>query len=132
MRNRIVVIRILLLLLLPPASGCGVFAVRDETDAAVEAWRVRTGETDPCRIDAMQHCVAASSTAAACGHDCALLLGLMLEWQQEDGDPMDLHNNAAGAGCAAAISDEPGDAVDCCEALLNAAPPMLRLDGRCE
>lgn len=118
--------------MLLPVSGCGVFDVRQQADAAVEAWRLRTGETDPCRIDAMQHCVAASATAASCGHDCALLLGLLLELQQEDGDPMDLNNNAAGAGCAAAIGDEPGDAVDCCEALLNADPPMLQLDGRCE
>ncbi len=113
-------------------SGCGVVDVRDDANAAVDAWTLQTGETDPCRIDAMQHCIGASATAASVGPPLALLLGQLLELQQGDGDPMDLHNNEAGAGCAMPITDEPGGAVDCCEALLNAAPPLLRTDGRCD
>ncbi|MBN2563866.1 MAG: hypothetical protein JXQ75_23370 [Phycisphaerae bacterium] len=113
-------------------SGCGVFDVRADTDAAVEAWAQRTGETDPCRIDAMQHCVGASATAASYGPHWALLLGQLLELQQGDGDPMDLHNNEAGANCAVPITGESAGAVACCEDMLNADPPLLRTDGRCE
>lgn len=109
-------------------SGCGVLDVRAETDAAVVVWSQRTGETDPCRIDAMQHCVGASATAASLGPHLALLLGQLLELQQGDGDPMDLHNNEAGANCAVPVTD----AVACCEDMLNAEPPQLRTDGRCE
>jgi hypothetical protein len=113
-------------------SGCGVFDVRADTDAAIEAWAQRTGETDPCRLDAMQHCVGAAATAASVGPDWALLLGQLLEAQQGDADPMDLHNNEAGASCATPITDDPDGAVACCEELLNADLPLLRLDGRCQ
>lgn len=113
-------------------SGCNVFSVRADADAAVAAWARRTGETDPCRIDAMQHCVGASAVAASYGPDWAVFLGQLLEFQQDDGDPMDLHNNGAGADCAQAITAEPGGAVSCCEDMLDAAPPLLRTDGRCE
>lgn len=113
-------------------SGCGVLDVRADADAAVEAWVRDTGETDPCRIDAMQHCVGASVAAAAYGPHWALLLGQLLELQQGDGDPMDLHNNEAGVNCAAAITGESGGAVACCEDMLNAHPSPLRTDGRCE
>lgn len=109
-------------------SGCGVLDVRADTDAAVAAWAQRTGETDPCKIDAMQHCVGASATAASLGPHLALLLGQLLELQQGDGDPMDLHNNEAGANCAVPLTD----AVACCEDILNAAPSPLRTDGRCQ
>lgn len=113
-------------------AGCGVLDVRDDANAAVEAWAQRAGEADSCRIDAMQHCVAASATAAAVGPQWALLLGQLWELQQGDGDPMDLHNNEAGAGCAAPITGELGGAIACCEDLLNADPPLLRTDGRCQ
>lgn len=113
-------------------SGCGVLDVRADADAAVEAWAQRTGETHPCRIDAMQHCVGASVATASYGPDLALLLGQLLELQQGDGDPMDLHNNQAGAHCAVPITGEPGGAVDCCEDMLNRQPSLLRTDGRCQ
>jgi len=112
--------------------GCGVVDVRDDANAAVDAWALRTSETDPCRIDAMQHCVGASIAAAAYGPPWALLLGQLLELQQGDWDPMDLHNNEAGTHCAAAITGEPGGAVACCEDMLNADPSPLRTDGRCQ
>jgi hypothetical protein len=113
-------------------SGCGVFDVLADTDAAVEAWVQRTGETDPCRIDAMQHCMGASATAASYGPHWTLLLGRLLELQQGDNDPMDLHNNEAGTNCAVPITGEPGGAAACCEDMLNADPSLLRTDGRCE
>lgn len=112
-------------------SGCDVLDVRAETDAAIDAWAGQTGESDPCRLDAMQHCVGASATAASVGPQWAVLLGQLLEAQQGDGDPMDLHNNAAGADCAAFITDNEGGAIGCCEAMLNADPPLLQTDGRC-
>ncbi len=113
-------------------SCCGVLDVRDDANAAVDAWEQQTGETDPCRIDAMQHCIGGSATAATVGPQWALLLGQLLELQQGDGDPMDLHNNEAGANCAAPITGEAGGAVACCEEMLNADPPLLRTDGRCQ
>jgi len=109
-------------------SGCGVLDVRADADAAVAAWAQHTGETDPCKIDAMQHCVGASATAASLGPHLALLLGQLLELQQGDGDPMDLHNNEAGANCAVSITD----AVICCEGMLNTVPSLLRTEGLCE
>ncbi len=113
-------------------SGCKVFSVRADADAAVAAWAQRSGETDPCRFDAMQHCVGASGVAASYGPDWAVFLGQLWEFQQDDGDPMDLHNNEAGADCARAITSEPSGAVSCCENMLDAEPPLLRTDGRCE
>ncbi len=134
MRNaRTMLIRVLVSATLAAfLSGCGLFDVRADTDAAVEAWAQRTGEADPCRLDAMQHCVGASTTTASVGPDWALLLGQLWEAQQRDADPMDLHNNEAGAGCATPITGEPDGAIACCEDMLNAEPPMLRLNGRCQ
>jgi hypothetical protein len=109
-----------------------VFDVVEYAEVAVEAWGQRSGETDPCRLDAMQHCVGASAAAASYGPCAAVLLGQLFEVQQGDGDPMDLYNNEAGANCAAPITGEAGGAVACCEAMLNADPPLLRTDGRCE
>ncbi len=113
-------------------SGCGVLAVRDDANAAVDAWAQQAGETDPCRIDAMQHCIGGSAAAASIGPQWAVLLGQLLELQQGDGDPMDLHNNEAGADCAAPITGAPGGAVACCEDMLNADPSPLRSDGPCQ
>jgi hypothetical protein len=112
-------------------AGCGILQIPREATAAVEEWRDRTGDVDPCRVNAMQHCVAASATAAVCGAPCAVALGRLLEIVQDDGDPMDLHNNAAGADCAAQIAGDDADAVGCCEHLLNAAPSGLSLSGFC-
>lgn len=114
-----------------PCGGCGILQLPREATAAIEEWRDRTGDADPCRFNAMQHCVAASATAAACGAPCAVALGRLLEIAQNDGDPMDLHNNAAGADCAAPIAGDDADAVACCEQLLNATPSGLSLSGSC-
>ncbi len=113
-------------------SGCGVLAVPDQAIIAVAAWSQTTGESEGCRINAMQHCVAASAVSAQCGPACAVLLGRLLEIRQLDGDPMDLHNNEAGADCGLAIEGDPDNAITCCEELLNSDPPKLRTDGRCD
>lgn len=99
---------------------------------AVQAWSAQNAETDKCRVNAMQHCVAASAVAAECGPSCAVILGVLLEIRQIDGDPMDLHNNHKGAQCGFAIGGIPDDAIACCEELLNSDPPSLRTDGRCD
>ena len=69
-------------------AGCGVLAIPGEATDAVDAWRDRTGETDPCRYDAMQHCVGGSAAGAACGRNCAILLGQLLEIAQNDAAKM--------------------------------------------
>ncbi len=113
-------------------TGCGVFGVPADANRAVDAWKERTGETDPCRIDAMQHCVGGSAASAACGPLCAALLGEALEAFENDGDPADLFNNNAGIGCGRRIDGTAQGAVACCEALLDAVPSGLDLSGRCE
>ena len=118
--------------LLAVLSGCGVFEVPDRAIAAVNAWKEQTSESDPCRVNAMQHCVAASAVADQCGETCAVVLGALLELRQLDGDPMDFHNNRAGSRCAAPIGEASGGAIDCCEKLLNSDPPSLRTDGKCQ
>ena len=119
-------------------AGCGVFNVPDDAKRAVADWRERAGETDPCRIDAMEHCVGGSAAAAECGSACAVLLGQLLELRQSDGNAMDLLNNQAGASrcqlpifTAASLTPNDGDAVGCCEILLNQTPPLLELGGPC-
>jgi hypothetical protein len=114
-----------------PVTGCGVFEVPDEAIAAVDEWERLKGENDPCRVNAMEHCVAASAVAEQCGDSCALILGLLLEIRQGDADPMDFHNNRAGAGCAKPIETGGGGAIACCEELLDAQPSALRTDGKC-
>jgi len=113
-------------------TGCGVLDIPDEAIEAVMAWKEQTGETDICRVNAMQHCVAASAVSDECGVTCAVLLGALLELRQLDGDPMDFHNNRAGAGCSAPIADGADGAVQCCQGLLNARPSALRTDGKCD
>jgi len=112
-------------------SGCGVFTVPREASEAAAQWRDEREETDPCRFDAMEHCVGGSGAAAACGRSCAILLGRLLELYQRDGNAMDLFNNAAGAGCALPIGTSSDGAVACCEALLNSTPSGLVTDGPC-
>jgi len=120
-------------------SSCGVLDLPDDARRAVADWRDRNGETDPCRIDAMEHCVGGSAAAAACGPECAILLGQLLEQRQGDGNAMDLHNNEAGATrCGlpiladnAGVDSEIVDAVGCCERLLRSEPSELRIDGPC-
>ncbi|MEK6677560.1 MAG: hypothetical protein AABZ47_18140 [Planctomycetota bacterium] len=112
-------------------SGCGVLNIPEEATVAINEWADREGETDPCRIDAMQHCVGASATASECGQPCALLLGSLLELSQGDGDPMDFHNNEAGAACQQQLTDSDTGAIACCQDLLIQTPSALQLDGRC-
>ena len=116
------------------AGGCDVLDVRPEADAAVADWAAATGETDACRLDAMQHCVGAALAARRFGPGAAVLLGMLNELDQADFDPMDLHNNQAGVGCAGESAEMAGAAgsTTCCAELLNADPPSLRTDGRCE
>ncbi len=118
----------LLILFLP---GCGLGNVVSDADVAVTKWATQNGEVDACRLDAMQHCVGASAAAAICGRNCALLLGDLLEFRQDDGNAMDLANNEAGAGCALPVDGVDAGAVFCCEMLLNAESPGLVIDGPC-
>ena len=105
---------------------------RPPTTDAINDWKARTGETDPCRIDAMQHCVGSSALTDSCGVWCAAFLGYAQEVEQGDGDQMDLDNNAAGRDCGKAITGGADGAVACCEAKLNADPPGLNLTGNCQ
>jgi hypothetical protein len=113
------------------ACACGpcVYAndPRDTANAAVQDWINATGETDLCRIDAMQHCVGAALLSGDCGATCAVCAGEINEFLQGDGDPMDYANNEAGAGCA---TQDPVAAVTCCEDKLHSG--QLVLVGNCE
>lgn len=131
-RYRFSTCRLVLLGIAAATAGCGVFTVPADANNAVNAWKQRTGETDPCRIDAMQHCIGGSAASAACGPLCAGLLGYAVELVENDGDPMDLFNNNAGIGCARPIDGTQDGAVSCCEALLDAEPSGLDLSGRCQ
>jgi hypothetical protein len=112
-------------------TGCGLPSVVTDADAVVADWARDRSEVDPCRIDAMQHCVGASAAAAVCGRYCAVVLGDILEIQQSDGNAMDRANNAVGAGCGRAITGIADGAVACCELLLDADPPGLVTEGPC-
>ncbi len=133
------IVRLLIAASVSGAAGCGVLDVPDVARQAVADWCDRNGETDPCRIDAMEHCVGGSAAAAACGPGCAILLGRLLEERQGDGNAMDLHNNEAGAmSCGlpilaedARVGMETVDAIACCELLLDHVPSGLQLDGPC-
>jgi hypothetical protein len=113
---------------------------RDTAIASVEQWAARADKSDPCRINAMEHCVAAALLAGDCGDQCAIWAGEVLEALQRDGDPMDTHNNRRGAQCEAAEAAEDDDgmddgglgpdaAIDCCTAMLENGD--LRTNGRC-
>jgi len=78
---------------------------REEANDAVQGWINATGQTDSCRIDAMQHCVGAALVAYDCGWMCALCAGDLQELWQGDWDPMDYANNEAGVQCPSATSD---------------------------
>lgn len=120
-------------------TGCGVLAVPDAARQAVEDWRIRSQEVDPCRVDAMEHCVGGSAAAWSCGSLCAIVLGRLLEIRQNDGNAMDLANNQLGAEeCGLPIlAGDPApdgvgaDAVSCCETLLNQPDGALVTDGPC-
>ncbi len=109
---------------------CGACAVihdpRATADAAINQWQGDNDETDACRVDAMQHCVAAAMLASDCGPACSVFAGDVNEWLQDDGDPMDTHNNKQGSQCDAADTDA---AVACCQDLLDTG--KLRTDGKC-
>ncbi len=124
--------------LLAGTAGCGFADIllcgsctvshdpRATTNAAINQWQDENDETDACRADAMQHCVAAAMLASDCGPACSIFAGDINEWLQNDGDPMDTHNNQQGSQCDAADTDA---AVACCQNLLDA--DELRTDGHC-
>lgn len=117
--------------------GCGIplacapCALRnDPRENALDevwSWAGRTGETDSCRINAMQHCIAAAVLADDCGSRCAVWAGEILEILQGDGDPMDKHNNEQGSQCNGSMDNI---AIRCCEDMLDAGG--LRTDGSCD
>ena len=116
--------------------GCGIPIVcmpcalqndpRDNTLSEVGSWADGMNETDSCRINAMQHCVAAAMLADDCGVSCAVWVGEVLEILQGDGDSMDIHNNEQGSQCNSSMVT---DTIACCDALLDVGG--LRTDGDC-
>ena len=104
-----------------PVGAVGV------SDGAVADWVSSQLQTDSCQRDAMQHCIAASLLASDCDVSCALWAGVVNEQLQDDGDPMDLHNNRQGTTCQ---RNSACQAVACCEQRLESG--QLRTDGRCQ
>lgn len=113
------------------ALACAPCALRNDPHENVPnevwSWAGRTGETDSCRINAMQHCVAAAVLADDCGSRCAVWAGETLEILQRDGAPMDEHNNEQGSQCN---GSRDNIAIECCAGLL--ATGALRMDGSCD
>ena len=91
----------------------------------LNSWMNETGNTNLCDIDAMQHCLGGALAGKKCGETCARIAGILLELQQLDFDPVDLHNNEEGAKCGSAP-----DIVACCEDKLK--NDELRDDGKCQ
>ena len=119
------------------STGCGVglaclpCTIRNDpratTDEAVARWAQARDDSDPCRLDAMQHCVAAALLANRCEPACAIWAGQINERLQRDGDPMDFHNNEQGADCE---GESVSVAVACCEQRLDAG--ALGIEGTCQ
>lgn len=100
---------------------------REAGNNAIQGWINMTGETDLCRIDAMQHCVGAALVAYDCGMSCAVCAGELQELWQLDWDTMDYCNNEVGAAC---LSPTAPEAVTCCQAQLYLGG--LCLQGNCQ
>ncbi|MBW2738109.1 MAG: hypothetical protein JRE64_04515 [Deltaproteobacteria bacterium] len=88
-------------------------------DEGLSNWILATGESDSCRVDAMQHCIGGGIASAKCGSICAIFLGGLLELTHHpEISGRDLYNNFWGAACGVFASNNQ-DVVDCCESLLD-------------